>query len=410
MRALRRAFMTILLAIGLLIVAPVVHAFDGRSGDRVVIAAEEVISDDLYAAANEVVINGQIEGSLLATGRQVRIERTAKVARNLIVAAQFVQIEGGAQIGGDLIAVGQDLRVDGSIAGSVIGFSAQMDLGGQVGGDLVFWGGDVGIAGQIARDGLLAVEQFELSGRIERNLRLVASQVAVDPAARIGGDLHYRAPEAAIPAEIVAGQVQFTPSVEEQEAPLTLSARVGEWSLTQLRRWISLLLVGAIMVGFAFRWTQQMADQVQQRPLANLGWGFVALIITVGGALAGLLLTILFTVLLGVVTLGDLAWRIALLGLLAISGMLFLFSLVWAYLSQITVSFLVGRSILGTLKSSAAKGRWGPLLIGSFLLILLTAIPYLSTLATLVVVLLGLGSMARWAERRFRQTTLVQPG
>ena len=406
----RQTIMVISLAIMLFVTASIAYAFDGRSGDRVIIAVDTVVQDDLYAAANEVTISGKIEGDLLATGRQVRIKRTATIARNLIVAAQFVQIEEGAQIGGDLIAAGQNLWLDGAVAGSVIGFSAQMHIGGQVGGDLVFWGGDIRMAGQVDRDGIFGANRFELIGRIGRNVRLEAAQITIDPTARIGGDLYYRAPEEVIPAEVVTGHIQFTPSMEAQQAPPPPAVRIGEWSLAQLRRWASLLLVGGLIIGLAFQWIQQLADEIRQRPLASLGWGFVAFIAIVGGILVGLFLTILIAILLRVITLGDLAWRVAFLGILIIAGAIFLFSLTWAYLSQITVSFLVGRLIFGALKSPIAMGHWWPLLVGSLFFILLTAIPYLGTLITLVVVLVGFGALARWLQGQFRRMAYGQLG
>lgn len=81
----------------------------------------------------------------------------------------------------------------------------------------------------------------------------------------------------------------------------------------------------------------------------------------------------------------------------------------WAYLSQTTVGFLLERSILGALRSSAARGRWWPLLVGSLLLVLLMAIPYPGVLATWGIVLLGPGSLAHWIQRGFHRAISAQP-
>jgi len=45
------------------------RAFDGRSGEKVVIEAGEVIEDDLYVTANEFVLDGTVKGDLIAFGR-----------------------------------------------------------------------------------------------------------------------------------------------------------------------------------------------------------------------------------------------------------------------------------------------------------------------------------------------------
>src|ERR1044071_4501276 len=47
------------------------YAFDGRGGDRVVIEAGEVINDDLYVGAQEFVLNGTVNGDLIAFPQNV---------------------------------------------------------------------------------------------------------------------------------------------------------------------------------------------------------------------------------------------------------------------------------------------------------------------------------------------------
>ena len=76
----------VLLAV-LLIVSPA-QAMETRSGDRVVIDSNEVIDDDLYVAANEVVVNGTIRGDLFAIGNTVTVNGT--VEGDLNAAAQSV--------------------------------------------------------------------------------------------------------------------------------------------------------------------------------------------------------------------------------------------------------------------------------------------------------------------------------
>ena len=69
-------------------------AFDGRGGDNVVIAADEVIEDDLYVGANTFVLEGTVKG-------------------DLIVFAQNITINGTVE--GDLLNDGE-LTVEGTIA------------------------------------------------------------------------------------------------------------------------------------------------------------------------------------------------------------------------------------------------------------------------------------------------------
>ena len=68
----------IFLILGLLVVAglvaPSVHAADIRRGERVVIAADEVIDDDLVVSAQYIEINGTVTGDLVATGTIIVVE------------------------------------------------------------------------------------------------------------------------------------------------------------------------------------------------------------------------------------------------------------------------------------------------------------------------------------------------
>ena len=50
------------------LVARPTHAADIRTGERVVIAADEVIDDDLIVSAQFIEVNGTVTGDLVATG------------------------------------------------------------------------------------------------------------------------------------------------------------------------------------------------------------------------------------------------------------------------------------------------------------------------------------------------------
>ncbi|WP_322797482.1 polymer-forming cytoskeletal protein [Thermoflexus sp.] len=409
MKLLQRISTAVLLLALLLATAPAARAFDGRSGDQVVVADGEVIRDDLFAAAGEVIVQGRIEGSLFAAGQRIRIQRTAVISRNLIAAAQSIEIEEGAEIGGDVIVAGQDIQMNGVARGSLIGAGATLLLKGQVSGNTVFGGQEVTMAGRVARDAILGANRLAVSGEVSRNVRAIVERLEIDPAARIGGDLQVRAPqESSIPTGTVAGRVEFIPAAEpvsgaeEPPAPVSPITRLAGWALDQIRRWISLLLIGALMVGLAPGWTFGLVDRLPQRPLARLGGGLLTLILTVGGALIGLILTILIAILLGVLTLNDLVWRVILMGVLGIAGGLFLLSLAWSYLSQVIAGLWAGRWILGMFRIPAAQGRWLPLLLGALLITLLTALPILGFLIALGVALIGLGAIGAWAWERLR--------
>ena len=68
------------------------YAFDGRSGDKIVIQAADVINDDLYVGANEFALEGTVNGDVVAFAQTVTVNGT--VNGDLITAAQTVVVNG----------------------------------------------------------------------------------------------------------------------------------------------------------------------------------------------------------------------------------------------------------------------------------------------------------------------------
>jgi hypothetical protein len=81
-----------LVLLAVLLVVPPAWGMESRSGDQVVIGSDEVIDDDLYVTANEVVVEGIIRGDLIAFGSSITVDGT--VEADLIAAGQSVQIGG----------------------------------------------------------------------------------------------------------------------------------------------------------------------------------------------------------------------------------------------------------------------------------------------------------------------------
>ena len=232
--------------------------------------------------------------------------------------------------------------------------------------------------------------------------------LTLGPDASIGGDLNYKACcETSLPSGVVGGNVEFTELVREVEQKerepkpaLSPLAFVGRWFMRQVRRLVTLLLVGAVMMWLLPNWTREVSEVVQRRPLPSLGWGVVAIAAFVLAMLVILIATILLTVVFGVVTLGGLAGRIAVLGVLSMATAAFGFSLTWAYVTKILISMLLGRLIFKLFGSPASEHRWWPMLLGVLIFAILAAVPVLGWLVTLAAVFFGLGAIWIWCRDR----------
>ncbi|MGD9001573.1 MAG: polymer-forming cytoskeletal protein [Anaerolineae bacterium] len=420
--------LTGLILLAALLAVPTVRAFEGRGGDIVTIGADEVIEDDLYVAAGEFTLDGTVKGDLVVVGSTLTINGT--VEGDLIAAGQSVVVNGSVEddarvagfaltvqgdIADDVIAAGFSLegREQSSVGGDVLYAGYQALLAGDVGGDVDASGGAVRIAGAIQGEANVDVggtdpgEQIPPFYSFIPNLPAVPSVPAgltVEEGARINGDLNYTAnAEARVPADAVGGDVDFNryvaPETEAERRPApTLAVRTGRWFLRQIRRLVTLLLIGALMMWAVPGWTRKLAKNVETQTLPSLGWGVVA--VAVFGVLMVMLViaTIVLTIVFGVVTLGGLAGRFAVLGGIVTTATGFSFGLLWRYVSSIAIALLLGQLIFRALKSPAEQNRWWPMVLGVVILVIITAVPVLGWLARLGVVLLGLGAVWIWGR------------
>lgn len=393
-----------------------VAALDRRPGDRVVIGANEIITDDLVvtgetvvidgrvlgdvvAAAQTVEINGVVEGDVFAVGGGVIVNGT--VTDDLRVAAAGIRLGSGARIGDDLMATGA---------------SVEMMPGSDVRGALMFGGGQALFAGTIGEDLLFGGQGLELRGVIGGNAEVsvdaagapswaaqmnfegappapsVPSGLRIDPAARITGDLRYSSGASfAIPSGVVGGRVSFS-EVVSAEAPTTSAAPLA-WLFDLLRRFAALLLVGLLIIWLAPRVSRGVTDELETKPLASLGWGLMSILALGIAFLAVPLITILLAIVLGTVSLNGLMGLVIALGILALFALIILTIITIAYIAQIAVSFEIGRLILQRLRPTWIERPYAPLAVGLLALVLLTAIPTVGWLSSLAAILLGLGAL-----------------
>jgi cytoskeletal protein CcmA (bactofilin family) len=416
-----------LVLLAVLIIVPPVWAVESRSGDQVIVGPDEVVDDDLYATANQVVVEGTIRGDLVAFGQSVTVDGT--VEGDLIAAGQSVEIGGkvdddariagqalllgdGASVGDDLIAAAYSLQNEpesnvggtlwyagyqallaGTVGQNLAGAVNALTLGGEIGGDANV---DVdGEEGGAAPPAFVPVPQVPIP-TVEPGLTLTDS-------ALIGGNLTYQSStEAQIDpgAQIEGDVVREERPVEEEEAT---RSPLAEGVLDALGSLVTLFLVGLLLVWLAPRWIRRRAYTVLDRPLASLGWGLLGLVAFLILGIVILLVTILLAIVLGLLTLGSLVALIVVLGLLAEAALVLAFWISTGYLAQIVVGFLAGVLLLESVVPGRGAGRVLPLVVGLIVYVILVAIPVLGSIVGLIVVLLGLGALLIWVWSTVRR-------
>lgn len=427
------------LAILVLLVAftPTARAADFRGGDRVVIGANEIINDDLYVSANEIVIDGVIKGDVYAFGNLVTINGT--VDYDVMAMGQTIIFNGnanGARLAGQNVVLGEKANV--ARTALLAGMNIETKPGSVIGSDLMFGAFQGLVAGNVGRDVVAGATGIEVRGTVGRNVRVsvgdagdagmsptffmppsnitmpsVPFGLTIAPSAKIRGDLIY---EATTQANIgqgaqISGPVsQMQPPVTErrptaQELAQQRQAEQLNYWLDHGRRFLILLAFGLLALWLTPKWIQTLAEKIRAQPLGSLGRGalmvigfFMALVVI------GLLMVTL-AIVFGLLTLGDLVGLSITAGIVAMGVLSFAYMVFASYIAPIVVSYLIGRLIFERLQGTWAQNRYLMFIVGLILLSLVALIPVLNFWAGLFVVLFALGALVLWlAPKLARQT------
>ena len=222
------------------------YAFDGRGGDRVIIASDEVVNDDLYVGTQEFVLDGTVNGDVIAFGQLLTINGT--IDGDLMAAGQTIivngEVTGAIRMAGSVLFVGEGATIGGDIVAA--GYSLEAQPGSTIGQDVIFGGGQILLAGDVTRNVSAGAGGFDLRGSVGGNVNAdvgeadpvpggpppgmfmpqnpvpvpdVQPGLTIDPSATIDGNLEYTQSNAlAIPAGVVAGTVTHTAPASGQSA------------------------------------------------------------------------------------------------------------------------------------------------------------------------------------------------
>lgn len=145
-----------------------------------------------------------------------------------------------------------------------------------------------------------------------------------------------------------------------------------------VRSFVSLDLVGLLLIWQAPGWVRRRAITVLERPLASLGWGILGLLAFLVSGIIILLATVVLAIVFGLLSLGGLVGLIVALGLLAEAALVLVFLISTGYLTQIIVAFVAGIVLLEALRMGRGPRRLVlPLLVGLIVYVILRTIPVL---------------------------------
>jgi len=424
---MRTKFLTSLVLLFLLMAALVTPAmaFGSREGDKVVIATDEVVEDDLYLFADEAVIDGTVRGDLVFFGRALTLNGT--VEGDLMAAGQAlvingtvkddVRLAGAAVLVGEGTSIGDDLLFGGA--------SLETEPGSTIGGDLALGCAQALVSGDVTGNLMIGAGGFELRGTVGGDVKAdvgnpeegsppvsmylqqipfavpaVPVGLTIDPNAKIGGQLEYTAIEdLPIPDGVVGGNVtRILPPVSETTEEQTVGQKVGHWFLELLRLTISLLLIGLVLVWLLPAFVLNLSEKVRMQTWPSLGWGVVAYAAFFFVLLLVIIAMILLAMVFGMLTLKGISTAIVFIGILVLFSMILAFALVTSYLVLVVVGQLLGRLVFRIFKSDLAEHRIWPMVAGVILIAILVSLPFVGWLFKLLSVFFGLGALWLWGR------------
>ncbi|MFO8037392.1 MAG: hypothetical protein R6U57_12275 [Anaerolineales bacterium] len=394
------------------------------------VSADEVIDDDLFIASDMVEINGTVKGDVFAAGGLVKVNGT--IEGSLVAGAQTIIIDG--HVMGSVYAGASTFTLDdGSVVDRNIlfgGFNLTTEKGSTIGRDLLVGAYQALLSGKVERDVRAGVGALEINGKVggdvyaevgspEDNQQtvlfggppgvdtIVPTGIRISEGAHIGGTLTYKSSqnqEDAIQISPPGGvNFQYDPKPENGDTArdVGLATLIGSWIVKRLRAFITLLILGALVIWQLPSLLQKVSHTVKTKTGSSLGWGVVTLVVVYISAfiIAGLIVA--GGLFFGVITLGGLSKSIFSIGFSSLGLALAVFGLLVSYVSKLVVSFTVGKLILQKLAPDYTEQLAWPMILGILIYVILRALPlYLGWLIGALVTLTGIGGM--WLAYRDR--------
>src|SRR6266508_556936 len=201
----------------------------------------------------------------------------------------------------------------------------------------------------------------------------------------------------------VGGSEKVNVGQPEEEREPTLADR----AVDALRRYVSVLVIGVLLLWLLPRVIRGAADAARGRPLVSFGVGILGFIGVIVLLVLVILVTVLVAIALALLGLGSLTGVTVFGGILVAAIIVFLFLLAVGFGAQAPVGLALGRLLFRGEGRSFLIGLRA-LAVGLLVVVLLAAIPVAGGWIEALLVVLGLGAlvlMVRPGRRRDRKST-----
>lgn len=269
----RIGYLIMSLVLASLFVATGVRAANGE-GTSNTLASGQTFHGTYYAAAQNVTIDGDVDGDLICLGQNVVVN--GSVSGDVLCAAQTLFVKGA--VGGSVRVVGQTVTIDSSVARNVTSAGQTLTLSSKskLAGEVALAGQNVSIDSDVAKDVSVAGQNTNLNGKAGSNVNLAVSSLALGANAKVAGNLTYWSNEdLKIDQQKVAGKI-------DHKQPAHPERKRAPWAAKAVNTlfWLLSATLLALLLSWLFpRPLTVLTDQMLDRPWPSIGWGFVSLLL-----------------------------------------------------------------------------------------------------------------------------------
>ncbi|MCC2641550.1 MAG: conserved rane protein of unknown function, contains repeat [Nitrospira sp.] len=338
-------------------------------GERVVLPPGQIVQGDYVAVGPHVEISGTVNGDVYAAGGEVLMDGV--VNGDVILAGAKVTLSG---------TVSQDARIAGArvtVSGSV---GRNMTVGGadvhltdtaKVRDNLLAAAASMRVAGPVGRDARIGAGAVTVSNEVARDLAVAAPSVHLTEKAMVGRNFRYWSEDAPSIDEgaVVRGSTTQRPLPDGWTFEGARRGLFGVRVLAAVVGFLSTLILGLVLLHIYPLFAVRVTAAMRERPGRSLGWGAMAL---VGIPLVALSFVVtLFALPVGIV--------------------LFALYVATVYLSRVYAVTCLGQFVFRRQPDSSSLT--GPFVVGLVLYSILSFIPVIGGLVTLLAVLFGIGAL-----------------
>jgi cytoskeletal protein CcmA (bactofilin family) len=364
-------------------------AAETSNSEFVIIQEDETFPDDLYAGAIRVVVDGTLDGDLIAFAAE-EIVINGVVTGSVTAVSPKVTLKG--EVTGSLRMTGNRLDVEGDVGGDVVAavVSARLAPSSRVDGDVLLWAWDATALGSIGMDLTGTQRNLALAGSIDGDVDVSVTSLTIVDSLTVSGDLGYRSEAEAVGLDMaeVGGAV-----VDKEVLPPNLRVR----AIGLLGRILITIILSVAALSAAYGWprrTERAIGEAGRNPIGQwLRGAFVLFSPLIAAGVTGLVLG-----------LAPAAVAFPLLALL-VPVILALAGVVLA------LAVVAGAPIAGWVGGVVFKrlDRYGAILAGSLMIGVIWWIPIVGWIVPLIVLPWGLGAWMRSWRAQSSEDSSLEP-